>query len=156
MPMLKEILRRIIIFYICGICYYGIELLYRGYSHTSMFVLAGICGVFFIDTPNNIYSFDLDYRTQVLISTFLCTIAEGVTGVIVNKTLGLGVWDYSGLCGTFFYGQCNVIFVFAWIVIVGFLGIPICDAINYYWFKIDPCPYYRVGNKVIEMKERKN
>lgn len=64
-------------------------------TRISMFILACICGVFFIDTPNNIYSFELDYGLQILISiisTILCTIGEGITGLIVNTWLDLNVW----------------------------------------------------------------
>ena len=87
-----------------------IECFYRGYSDISMFILAGLLGVFCIDTPNNIWSFNLDYRLQVLISTIFCTVGEGITGLIVNVWLGLNVWNYSNLWGTFFFGQCNIFF----------------------------------------------
>ena len=33
------------LFYLGGMCYAGLELLWRGFSHGSMFVLGGICFV---------------------------------------------------------------------------------------------------------------
>lgn len=157
MKVLKELARKALLFCSCGFIYYMIECLYRGYSHLSMFILAGLLSVFCIDTPNNIYSFDLDYRLQVLISSTLCTLGEGICGLIVNKWLGLHIWDYSHLKGTFFWGQCNIIFCCCWVLIVGLIGIFYCDAFNYYIFKIDPCPYYKINGKVFyQMKERRD
>lgn len=60
-----------------------------------MFILSGILGVLCIDSPNNIFGYDLDYSIQVLISTILCTLGEGITGLIVNVKMGLNVWDYN-------------------------------------------------------------
>lgn len=146
---LKCILGRFGLFLWCGGIYYGVELLYRGYSHLSMFILAGFLAIFCIDTPNNIYSFNLDFRFQVLISTFLCIIGEGITGLIVNKWLCLNVWDYSHLWGTFFWGQCNIMFVGAWIVLI-IIGIFLCDWYNWKICKIEPKPYYRIGKTKFE------
>ena len=155
--MTKHIIRKAILFILCGFLYVGIEILYRGHSAISMFILAGICGVFFIDTPNNIWSYELDYKWQVLISTVLCTIGEGITGLIVNVGFGLHVWDYSNLPFSFFFGQCNLFFVFAWMLIVGLFGIWFCDAYNYYICKDDEQPYYRIGGKeFFRMPLRKN
>lgn len=69
-------------------------------TRISMFILACICGVFFIDTPNNIYSFELDYGLQILISTIstiLCTIGEGIdnTG---NVDVTLKIIDVVNTC----------------------------------------------------------
>ena len=153
----KYILRSVILFIVIGILYCSIELLFRNRTHWSMFVLSGFCGICFIDTPNNIYSFDLDYTIQVLISTILCTLSEGICGLIVNVWLQLNVWNYSKLWGTFFFGQCNTFFVIVWLVLIALIGIPLCDAINYYILKIEPCPYYIIfGHKFLQFKERKN
>ena len=152
----KYILRNTILFIVIGILYCSIELLFRNRTHWSMFILSGFCGICFIDTPNNIYSFDLDYTIQVLISTILCTLSEGICGLIVNIWLKLNVWDYSTLWGTFFFGQCNIFFVIVWFVLIAFIGIPLCDAVNYYIMKIEPCPYYKINGKVfLQFKERK-
>lgn len=143
-----KVSRKFSLFIICGLIYVLIEIMFRGYSFVSMFVLAGFCAIFFIDTPNNIYSFDLDVRLQILISTVLCTLAEGISGLYLNVYKGLNVWDYSSLPFTFFFGQCNLLFVVAWALII-MIGIPFCDAFNYYIGHEDPCPYYRINGKVI-------
>lgn len=157
MNIIKWLNKKIILFSIVGILYVVCEFVFRGYSHISMFLLAGMCGVIFIDTPNNIYSYSLDYSIQVLISTILCTIGEGVTGLIVNKWLLLNVWDYSNMqFGTFFYGQCNLLFVFAWVLLIGLIGIPLCDSYNYYICKDETRPYYRMfGRTILTLPKRK-
>ena len=73
----------------------------------------------------------------------------------MNVWLKLNVWDYSNLKGTFALGQCNIFFVFAWVVLIALIGIPYCDAYNYYICKDGETPYYKIGNKVIfKFKER--
>ena len=155
---MRYILGKLGLFISCGFIYYMIECIYRGYSHWSMFILAGLLGAFVIGGVNNILSFECDYLIQVLIVTTLCTIAEGCCGLIVNVWLGLNVWDYSNMpCGTFFFGQCNVVFCIAWLLIVGLFAIFYCDAYEYYIMKIDPCPYYKINGKVfLRFKERKS
>ena len=147
--LLKNIFRKVVLFVVCGMLYYCIELLWDGNSHISMFLLAGFLGVFCIDTPNNIWGYDLDYLIQVSISTVLCTLGEGIVGIIVNVWLGLEVWDYSTLPFTFFCGQCNIFFVGAWFLIIALIGIPLCDAYWYYICKDTEQPYYKICGKEI-------
>lgn len=105
----------IALFLIYGSIYYGLEVLFRGYSHISMFILAGILGVL-IGAINEITP-KINIWLETLIGTIIATIGEGVTGIIVNNILHLNVWDYSDLPFTFFYGQCNLIFCLIWFVL---------------------------------------
>ena len=154
---MKKFIGKLGLFLSCGFIYCMIEILFRGWSHWSMFVLTGFLGVFCVDSINNTLSFDCDYIVQILISTILCTIGEGISGIILNVWLQLNVWDYSKMTfGTFFFGQCNVLFCFAWMLIISII-IFYCDAYNYYILKIEPCPYYIIfGYKFLHFKERKN
>lgn len=154
---MKKFIGKLGLFLSCGFIYCMIEILFRGWSHWSMFVLTGFLGVFCVDSINNTLSFDCDYIVQILISTILCTIGEGISGIILNIWLQLNVWDYSKMIfGTFFFGQCNVLFCFAWALIISVV-IFYCDAYNYYILKIEPCPYYIIfGHKFLQFKERKN
>lgn len=154
---MKKFIGKLGLFLSCGFIYCMIEILFRGWSHWSMFVLTGFLGVFCVDSINNTLSFDCDYIVQILISTILCTIGEGISGIILNVWLQLNVWDYSKMAfGTFFFGQCNVLFCFAWALIISVV-IFYCDAYNYYILKIEPCPYYIIfGHKLLQFKERKN
>ena len=154
---MKKFIGKLGLFLSCGFIYCMIEILFRGWSHWSMFVLTGFLGVFCVDSINNTLSFDCDYIVQILISTILCTIGEGISGIILNVWLQLNVWDYSKMTfGTFFFGQCNILFCFAWMLIISII-IFYCDAYNYYILKIEPCPYYVIfGHKFLQFKERKN
>ena len=154
---MKKFIGKLGLFLSCGFIYCMIEILFRGWSHWSMFVLTGFLGVFCVDSINNTLSFDCDYIVQILISTIVCTIGEGISGIILNVWLQLNVWDYSKMAfGTFFFGQCNVLFCFAWALIISII-IFYCDAYNYYILKIEPCPYYIIfGHKFLQFKERKN
>ena len=154
---MKKFIGKLGLFLSCGFIYCMIEILFRGWSHWSMFVLTGFLGVFCVDSINNTLSFDCDYIVQIIISTILCTIGEGISGIILNIWLQLNVWDYSKMTfGTFFFGQCNVLFCFAWMLIISII-IFYCDAYNYYILKIEPCPYYIIfGHKFLQFKERKN
>ena len=154
---MKKFIGKLGLFLSCGFIYCMIEILFRNWSHWSMFILTGFLGVFCVDSINNTLSFDCDYIVQILISTILCTIGEGISGIILNVWLQLNVWNYSKMTfGTFFFGQCNVLFCFAWALIISVV-IFYCDAYNYYILKIEPCPYYIIfGHKFLQFKERKN
>ena len=77
-----------------GTLYYAVELLFRGYSHWSMFLLGGFCFLFFAwqglqggwKTP---------LWKQVLRCTVFVTSGEFITGIFVNKWMQWNVWDYS-------------------------------------------------------------
>ena len=119
---MKKFIGKLGLFLSCGFIYCMIEILFRNWSHWSMFVLTGFLGVFCVDSINNTLSFDCDYIVQILISTILCTIGEGISGIILNVWLQLNVWDYSKMTfGTFFFGQCNVLFCFAWMLIISMI-----------------------------------
>lgn len=105
----------LILFNIYGAIYYNLEVLFRGYSHISMYILAGVLGVA-IGLINEITP-KINIWLETLIGTIIATIGEGVTGIIVNNILHLNVWDYSNLPFTFFYGQCNLIFCLIWFVL---------------------------------------
>ena len=77
-----------------GSLYYTFELVFRGFSHWSMFVLGGICMVFFTVQGQMLHWQDPLWR-QILRGTIFITAMEFITGIIVNKWLHLQVWDYT-------------------------------------------------------------
>ena len=86
--------RELLIVLLGGAAYVLIELLWRGRSHISMFLLGGVC--FWIIGA-------LDRKRTVPVAVQACqgavvvTALEFCTGLVVNCWLGWGVWDYSGL-----------------------------------------------------------
>lgn len=79
-----------------GFAYYLIEILYRGHSHPSMFILGGLCLVL-VGLLNEIFTYNIYFEVQVIMGDIIVLIGEFVTGLIVNVWLGLNVWDYSNL-----------------------------------------------------------
>ena len=77
-----------------GSIYYSFEMIFRGFSHWTMFVLGGICMVFFAFQGRS-SNFQEALWKQVIRCTIFVTACEFVTGIIVNKWFDLGVWDYS-------------------------------------------------------------
>lgn len=111
-------IKNLLIFIIFGLSYVGIELLYRGHSHISMFILGGLCGVL-IGLINE-YTPKMNIVLQMLLGTVIITALEFVTGCIVNLWLGLNVWDYSNLRFNIM-GQVSLIFSFAWFILSYFV-----------------------------------
>lgn len=77
-----------------GTLYYSIEMLFRGFSHWSMFLLGGICMTFF-GQQGMWTGWDDPLWLQVVRCTLFVTAGEFITGIIVNKWWKLNVWDYS-------------------------------------------------------------
>lgn len=110
-----------------GLCYYCIELMWRGRSSWTMAVLGGLC--FVIVGLLNEGKRQLKQWQQVVIGTVVITVLEGLTGVLVNNILHMNVWDYSNLPFTFFFGQCNLFFCFAW-ALLAFVAIHLEDKMH--------------------------
>lgn len=87
------VLKEFIIFLIFGLIYIIIELLYRGHTHYSMFIVGGICGVLIGLINDN--TPDMPLLPQCILGTVIITIIELLTGLFLNIYLGLNVWDYS-------------------------------------------------------------
>ncbi len=77
-----------------GIVYCLIELLWRGYSHWTMFILGGICFIS-LGLINEVCCHEAPLLMQMLIGCAIITSLEFITGCIVNIHLGWNVWDYS-------------------------------------------------------------
>lgn len=102
-----------------GIAYVCTELVYRGHSHSSMFVLGGICFLL-IGTLNEKYPWDMPLWKQQAISAVMITVFEFFCGLIVNVWLKIGVWDYSNMPFNLM-GQICLPFTIIWF----FLAIPV-------------------------------
>ena len=90
----KRLSEYLFIWALGGSLYYTFELVFRGFSHWSMFVLGGICMVFFTVQGQMLHWQDPLWR-QILRGTIFITVMEFITGIIVNKWMHLQVWDYT-------------------------------------------------------------
>ena len=105
--------------YVCvflagGVIYGLLEVMWRGFTHWSMTLAGGIC-VLLIHLLNH----RLYHRNMALRCFLGCAVITGVelvVGVIVNRMLGLNVWDYSGMYGNFL-GQICPAFSCMWFLI---------------------------------------
>lgn len=82
------------LFCIGGALYNLLELLWRGYTHWSMFIVGGIC----FNIIGRIHSL---CRKGMVIRCALCALAvtavEFASGYLLNMRLKMNVWDYSGM-----------------------------------------------------------
>lgn len=114
-----KLLKNVALFLVFGLLYFIIETIWKGHlTHWSMFVLAGIVGPL-IGAINEYIPWKMPFFLQCGIGMIIATIAEGITGLIVNVWLGLGVWNYSTMPLSFFFGQCCVPFMVAWFLLAG-------------------------------------
>lgn len=125
----NKFLKLIFLFLFGGFAYGGIEILFRGYSHISMFVAGGISFIL-IGLINEVYPWDIAFVSQMVISTLIITAVEFVCGLIVNVWLGLDVWDYSNLPYNFL-GQICILYSIIWFFLSP-LAIIMDDYLRYY------------------------
>ncbi len=123
-----------------GTLYYTIEMLFRGYSHWSMFVLGGVCMAFFA-FQGNVTHWKDPMWIQVIRCTIFVTCCEFITGLIVNKWFELGVWDYSDQPFHLF-GQVCLPFAVLFSGLCA-LGIPLSGYLLH-WLFGEEKPEYRV------------
>ena len=93
---MKRISEYLFLWAVGGCMYYGFEVLFRGFSHWSMFLLGGVCFLFLFIQGKMVHWQDPLWR-QTLRCLVFVTAMEFITGIIVNKWLGMQVWDYSEL-----------------------------------------------------------
>ena len=88
-----RIWKNAVLFYLGGMGYMGLELLWRGWSHGSMFLLGGACFLLLGALHRGLL--DMPLIVQAVAGAALVTALELISGLILNRWLGLGVWDYS-------------------------------------------------------------
>jgi len=120
---MKKLSEYLFLWALGGTLYYCFELIFRGFSHWSMFLLGGICFVFFW-VQGKLLHWDDPLWLQVIRCTIFVVACEFITGIIVNKWLNWAVWDYSDqpfqlfgqIClpfATIFSGLCAVGIIFS-------------------------------------------
>lgn len=95
-----------LLFYLGGMCYSALELLWRGFTHWSMFLLGGLCFVL----VGNLKRLRLPWL--LMEAALLITGLELCCGLLVNRTYR--VWDYRHVPLNF-RGQICLPFTLLWI-----------------------------------------
>lgn len=96
------------LFALGGGAYVGLELLYRGRSHISMFGAGGTCFLIL----GKLRRLKLAYPLRLLTGAAAITAVELGTGLLVNRDYG--VWDYRSVPGNF-RGQICPMFCALWV-----------------------------------------
>ena len=128
---MKHIVKGLILFCIGGFAYVGIEILARGYSHWSMFLVGGIC--FLLIGLLNEITPTMPLLNQMLISCVMVTVIEFVSGCILNIWLQMDIWDYTDEIGNIL-GQICPKHSLYWFLL-SFVAILLDDFIRHEVFK---------------------
>lgn len=127
---MKHFIKYLILLMAGGMAYYCIELLARGFSHWTMFLVGGICFIL-IGIINEITS-KIPLIRQMILSAVIITIVEFISGCILNLWLGLNIWDYSENFGNIL-GQICPRHTIYWFLLSS-IGIVVDDYIRYFVF----------------------
>ena len=133
-----KFMRECLIAAVGGGIYVLIELAWRGRSHVSMFLLGGLC---FWLIGRLDHGRTVPVGVQACLGAVVVTALELVTGLIVNRWLGLGVWDYSGLPMNFL-GQICLYYFVLWIPLSA-AAVFAEDGLRWLLFRT-PLPAYRI------------
>lgn len=111
---MSRLIKFLIVFGIGGFSYGLIEIIFRGYTHWSMFLAGG----FIFSILYKLFGY-IGKGHLIIKCTLGCAIIttiEFITGVSVNMLWGLNVWDYSNKPLNLF-GQICLLFSVGWFLI---------------------------------------
>lgn len=137
---MKRLYKYVTLLLVGGGLYVLLELIWRGRSHWTMFLLGGICFVS-LGLINEIIPWNMPLWQQTIIGACIITVLEFLTGCIVNLWLGWAVWDYSGIPGNILGQICPQFFIL-WLP-VALIAIVLDDWLRYWWFREDK-PHYKI------------
>lgn len=136
---MRQISKNMFLFTVGGLLYYLIQVVWRGYSHSSMFMVGGVCFVL-IGLINEYLSFDTPLWKQQLIAAVIVTGVELIAGLILNVWLQLNIWDYGRLPFNL-WGQISLQYSVLWF----FLSMPaiiLDDSLRWLLFREEK-PHYK-------------
>ena len=105
-----KIWKQAVLFYLGGCAYMGLELLWRGRSHGSMFIAGGTC--FLLIGQLNQVRPRLPLPLRAAVGAGIVTMVELGIGLLCNRNFE--VWDYREQAGNFL-GQICPAFTVLWI-----------------------------------------
>ena len=135
-----KIEKHLILFVLGGMGYFFLEVLVRGYFHYTMFLCGGACFLC-IGLLNESVKIKMSFVSQMVLSTFIITGLELITGLIVNVWLGWDIWDYSDLPYNF-KGQICLLYSVLWFF-ASSVAIVMDDFLRYKLFHEEK-PHYKI------------
>lgn len=102
--------KQAVLFYLGGCAYMGLELLWRGRSHGSMFVAGGTCFLLIGQLSHVRPRMPLPLRAVA--GAGIVTMVELCVGLLANRNFE--VWDYRDQAGNFL-GQICPLFTVLWV-----------------------------------------
>lgn len=137
---MKALMKLLALFVSGGLIYILIEMLWRGYTHWTMFLVGGICFVL-VGLINEGFTFEMPLVFQMVISMFVITAVEFIAGYIINIRLGWDVWDYLELPFNLM-GQICLPYMGLWFLLSA-LAIVLDDYLRY-WLFGEEKPRYKI------------
>ena len=141
---MRQIIKYLTLALYGGVIYYIIEAIYKSHwsdnpTHWSMAVVGGLAFIV-VGGINNYLPWRMSIVLQCLTGAAAITLLELFAGLIINVWLGLGIWDYSGLPGSFL-GQICLPFSAAWVAL-SLVCIVLDDFLRHWIFQEEKPHYY--------------
>jgi hypothetical protein len=115
---MRQVFEYLIVFLLGASAYCTLEILFRGFTHWTMFIAGGLCFTILYHIFNGNRSRPL--WKYCLIGALIITCIEFLFGCIFNLVLGWNVWDYSSY-PLHFMGQICLAYTLLWFL----LSVPI-------------------------------
>lgn len=137
---MRKLCKAAILASIGGAVYVCLELLFRGRSHWTMAVLGGVLFLI-IGSFNEILPWEMPLLLQAVLGAMVVTMAELAAGILLNRWLGLGIWDYSNMPFNL-WGQICLPFSVLWVFLAG-IAVVLDDWLRYWLFR-EERPHYAI------------
>ena len=134
-----RVIKPLVLFGIGGLIYVIIEVIWRGYSHWTMFFLGGLC-FYLAGIQNEYINWDYPLWKQIIRVHIFIVLAELLTGCIINIWLKWDLWDYSHVPLNVL-GQICLPYVLLWVPLAA-TGIILDDYLRYWLFNEEK-PHYK-------------
>jgi uncharacterized membrane protein len=119
MNVLKHLWRLFVLWFLLGMCYTTIELLFRGVTYVQMLWVGGLCGLLVGLLDHHPAYYNRLMWQQCFLGTLITLVIEFTSGYILNIKLHLGIWDYSSAPHNL-YGQICLKCTIAWFFLMPF------------------------------------
>lgn len=137
---MRKLYKHTVLALIGGAVYIGIELLWRGYSHWTMFILGGLLFLL-IGGINEFFTWSMALTSQGIIGAVCVTAAELAAGFVVNLWFSWDVWDYTDMPLNL-WGQICLPYALLWLPL-SIIAVILDDWLRFWLFREEK-PRYSV------------